>query len=188
MMGLIIPIVLIAAAVGLFGTFTNATFQESKTLAAKVASYDDALNKAQELRARREELLSQYNTFSVENRQRLMRGLPDNVDNIRLIIDINNIAARHQLTLKDVELGDVSDSRAGRSELAVGQSGDTVGSVQVSFIVSATYPDFLRFLQDLEHSLRLVDIEGIRFGDTAPDPGAQGRGDYTVTIRTYWLR
>jgi Tfp pilus assembly protein PilO len=182
----IFPILLIVAAIGLFATYTNPGYQATKSLAAQASSYDDALNKAQELRARRDELLSKYNTFSTEDRQRLLRGLPDNVDNIRLIIDINNIAARHALALKNVSLGDVSDSRTSRNALSVGVSGDAVGSVSVSFTLAARYEDFLAFLQDLEHSLRLVEVESISF--TAPTSENGGVSDYSVSIRTYWLR
>lgn len=187
MINLILPIGLLIAAVGLFATYTNGAYQETKSLSAQVGSYDDALNKAQELRQQRDTLLSKYNTFSTENKQRLLHGLPDNVDNIRLIIDINNIASRHNLALKNVELGTVSDSRATRSTLSVGSSNDTIGSVEVSFTVSAVYEDFLSFLQDLEHSLRLVDVENIEF--SAPSAAEGGnRSDYSLTIRTYWLR
>lgn len=182
---LILPIALAVVGIALFATYTHPAYQSAKALAAQAAAYDDALNKAQDLRERRDELLSKYNTFSVEDRQRLVRGLPDNVDNIRLIIDINNIAARHNLSLKNVELGEVSDSRAVRNDLMVGASGDAVGSVELSFTVGAAYEDFLAFLQDLERSLRLVEVESIGF--SAPEQGG-GRSDYTLTIRTYWLR
>lgn len=177
---------MVGAAIGLFVTYTNPAYQNMKSLSGQASAYDDALTKAQDLRAKRDELLSKYNTFSTEDRQRLVRSLPDNVDNIRLIIDINNIAARHELSLKNVELGEVSDSRVARDTLTVGMSGDAVGSVQLSFTLSATYDDFLAFLQDLEHSLRLVDVESIGFA--APGPLDAGRSDYTLTIRTYWLR
>lgn len=180
------PVLLVILSVGLFATYTNSTYQDVKTLVAQASSYDHALERAQELRARRDALLSKYNTFSTEDRQRLLRSLPDNVDNIRLIIDINNIAARHNLTLTNVELGEVSNSRLSSDPLAVGTSGDPVGSVEVSFAVLASYEDFLAFLQDLEHSLRIVDIESIDFA--APGAEASGQSTYTITIRTYWLR
>ncbi|MCC7500191.1 type 4a pilus biogenesis protein PilO [Candidatus Nomurabacteria bacterium] len=180
------PIILLAISIGLFVTYTNPAYQDVKSLVAQASSYDNALERAQELRARRDTLLSEYNTFSTENRQRLLRALPDNVDNIRLIIDINNIAARHNLTLANVELGDVSNSRISRDALSVGTSGDAVGSVEVTFALLATYEDFLAFLQDLEHSLRIVDIESIGF--TSPAADSEGLSTYTVTIRTYWLR
>jgi hypothetical protein len=105
--------------------------------------------------------------------------LPDNVDNIRLIIDIDNVAARRGLTLKNVELGDIS-SGVRRSENAVGESGP-VGSVEVGFSVSANYENMLLFLQDLEHSLRILDVESLDFASGV------GVNDVNFTLRTYWL-
>lgn len=182
-MRILIPAILLAAAVGLFALATNPTYQRIKVLQAKQASFDEALNKAKEIKAERDRLLSKRGAFLVENMQKLERILPDNVDNIRFVIEINNIAARHNLTLKNVGLGTISDSKAARSELAVGASGDAVGSAEISFSVTAGYQDFLAFLRDLEHSLRLVDVESIDFavgeeGDTY---------EFKMTIRTYWL-
>lgn len=181
-MRLILPILLLAAAIGLFALYTNPAYQHIKTLQAQAGAFDAALDNAQALRAERDKLLSKRNTFQTDNLQKLERALPDNVDNIRLIIDINNIAARHNLSLKNVALGSVSDSKNSRSSLAVGSSGESIGSVDVGFGVTATYDEFLAFLYDLEHSLRIVDVERISFKS-----GAGDRYDYALTIRTYWL-
>lgn len=181
-MRLVVPIILIVAAIGLFALYTNQTYQRSKALGAQVAAFDEALTRAQELKSRRDELLSRRNTFSSDNVQKLERILPDNVDNIRFTIDIQNIAARHNLALKNVGLGTVSDSKAKRSALSVGSSGDPVGSAEISFAVVASYDDFLAFLQDLEHSLRIVDVENISFKTSE-----SGRYEFSLTIRTYWL-
>ena len=185
-MRILIPSILIAAAIGLFAVYINPTYQGPggiKNLQAQVSAFDDALNKAQELKSRRDELISKRNTFSAENMQKLERILPDNVDNIRFVIDINGIAARHSLSLKNVSLGSVSDAKSGRSALAVGSSGDPVGSAEISFALSATYDEFLSFLQDLEHSLRIVDVEKISFKSAE----AGERYEYSLTVRTYWL-
>jgi len=182
-MRLIIPSILLIAAVGLFAVYTNPTYQRTKGLQAQVGSFEEALSKAQELKSRRDELLSKRNTFSSENVQKLERILPDNVDNIRFVIDINNIAARRNLSLKNVSLGTISDSKSTRSALAVGKSGDPVGSAEISFALVATYDDFLAFLQDLEHSLRLVDVEKISFKAS----NISDKYEFGLTIRTYWL-
>lgn len=163
--------------------YTNPAYQTIKALAAQAASYDDALNKAQELKATRDQLLSKRNTFSATDLQKVQRMLPDNVDNIRLIIDINNVAARHSLTLSGVQLGEISDTRSNRNAAAIGSSGSSVGSVSVSFSVTATYDVFQAFLRDLEHSLRIVDVERLTF--TA---GASPAITFNLSIRTYWLR
>lgn len=181
-MRFILPIIIAAAAIGLFVLYTNPQYQQVKELSAQAAQYDDALSKAQQLRSLRDQLLSKRNTFSPDDLQRLTHALPDNVDNIRLIIDINNIAARHGLSLKTISVGAVSDSSTPRSALAVGSSGDAVGSVTVDFTVTASYADFVALLHDLEHSLRIVDVEKVGFR-----VGASDSNDYQFTIRTYWL-
>lgn len=178
----LLPIILVLAAIGLFVLYTNPTYQRTQELQLQSAAFNDALNKAQELRAQRDALLSKRTTFSADSVQKLERMLPDNVDNIRLIIDINNIAARHKLTLRNVQLGSVSDSATSRSELAVGSSGSPVGSVVVGFGFTASYDTFLSFLQDVEHSLRIVDIETLSFV-----PDQTGGYVFDVEIRTYWL-
>lgn len=175
---------LVAVAIGLFALYTNPAYQASKSLETQAASYDDALNKSQELRTVRDQLLSKRNTFSASDVQKLEEVLPDNVDNIRLIIDVNNIAARHQLSLSGVQLGSVSNSRTAPAAGSAGASGDAVGSVDVGFSITASYSDMLAFLQDLEHSLRLINVEKLSF--TA---GATGDANvYSFTIRTYWLQ
>ena len=181
-MRLIMPIVLIAAAIGLFALYTNGTYQHIKGLQVQVGAFETALTTANSLKAQRDSLLSKRNTFSADNVQKLERMLPDNVDNIRFIIDINSIAARHNLSLKNVSLGTVSDSKNKRGTLAVGSSGDPVGSAEGGFSLTASYDDYLAFLQDIEHSLRIVDAEKISF-----KPGQGGAYEFTMAIKTYWL-
>ena len=184
-MRIVLPSILIVAAIGLFALYTNGAYQGAggiRSLQAQAAQFDDALNKAQELKKRRDELIGKRNLFPAEDVQKLERILPDNVDNIRFVIDINGIAARHNLTLKNVSLGSISDSKTSRSALAVGSSGDPVGSAEIRFAVTASYDEFLSFLQDLEHSLRIVDVEKVSFKS-----GQGDRYQYDLTIRTYWL-
>ncbi len=182
-MRFIIPLVLVGAAIGLFVAYTNPTYQHIKVLQAQVGAYNDALNKANEIKGVRDKLISKRNTFATESIRKLERILPDNIDNIRFIIDINNIAARRNLTLSNVSLGSVSDSKGARSALAVGQSTDPVGSATVSFSLTASYDDCLAFLQDLEHSLRLVDIQTLDFKPA----GTGDKYSVSMTIKTYWL-
>ena len=181
-MRLLLPLILTIAAIGLFVAFTNPTYQGLKGTQAKVDAYNDALDKAQELKALRDKLASARNAFSPQDEQKLVRLLPDQVDNIRLIIDINSIAARRGLVLSNVALGEVSQSSAGAVSLAVGPSSDQVGSLSLGFSVTASYEDFLAFLQDLEHSLRILDVEKLSFNGAT-----DGKYSFDFIIRTYWL-
>jgi hypothetical protein len=179
----LLPLVLIAAAIGLFVVYTNPTYQvKVKALKEQQQSYDDALNKSQELKRVRDQLLAKYNTFSADDKAKLQDLLPDNVDNIRLVIDINNIASRHNLAVKDLQIGDSTSGKTARNVSAVGASGSAVGSVELGFTVTSDYDHLLAFLYDLEHSLRLIDVEKIGFHQSVT-----GVNDYSFTIRTYWL-
>lgn len=177
-----IPIILILVAIGLFVLYTNPTYQEVKSLQVQVGAYDDALNKSKELHTISGDKVAAFNTFSDENKDRLNRILPENVDNIHLIIDINNIAARRGLSLKNISVGNLSNSASKQSALAVGSSESPVGSVELNFSVTASYDNMLALLQDLEHSLRVMDIEKISF-----TVGESSLYDYSITVRTYWL-
>ena len=177
---LFLPAILVIAGIGLFWLYTNPAYQDIKSLSLQNTSFDDALNKAQELRSVRDQLLAKNNSFAPADVDKLKHILPDNVDNIRLIIGINNIASRHNLALSAVNLGDIG----GGSSAAAAAASGPVGSVEVGFSVSTSnYDDYLAFVQDLEHSLRLVDITKIAFtvgtGTAAPI--------YTMSARTYWL-
>jgi hypothetical protein len=186
-MRLFVPTILVIAAIGLFVLYTNPTYQATKTLQTQASAYDDALTKSQELRSVRDQLLSKRNTFSASDVQKLQEVLPDNVDNIRFIIDIDNIAARHNISLSNVQLGTISgpgSANAANAAPAVADSssGDLIGSVDIGFSINASYNNMIAFLQDLEHSLRLIDVEKLSFTTTS-----SGTTDYAFTIRTYWL-
>lgn len=180
---IILPIILLAAALGLFIGYTNPNFQSIKQLLAQQASYNDALDKAQQLLKIRDKLLSTRASFSDEDVTKLAHMLPANVDNIRLIIDINAIASRHHAALSQVQLGDALSSAGAQSSLAAGPSGTAIGSVEVGFTMTSSYNDFLAFEQDLEHSLRIIDVTKITFAASPQDLNS-----YSFTIRTYWLQ
>ncbi|MEI7720203.1 MAG: hypothetical protein WCI89_03280 [bacterium] len=176
-----IPLIIVIAAIALFMTYTDPKYQNAKVLAVQNASYGEALNKSTELHKIREGLLAKRNSFSDDNVMRLARMLPDNVDTIRLIIDINSIALRNGLALTNVSLGGALKTTGVSGQEA--SSGSQVGVVRVGFSVAASYPVFLTFLHDLEHSLRLLDVDKIDFN---PDATGQN-GTYQLDVRTYWL-
>lgn len=174
----IIPLILLIAAAGTFMVYTNGAYQDSKALAAQYQQYNDALTQSSQLRGLRDQLLSRRNTFSADDVRKVERLLPDNVDNIRLIIDINDIAARYHL-----QVSNVSFQAAQTAQGSVGSGSSVLGTATVTFAISATYDQFMTFIQDLERSLRLLDIENVSF-----TVGAGDITDYTITVQTYWLR
>lgn len=181
----LLPILLIILSGGLFVAYTNPAYQQAggiKYLQAQAAQYDAALSQSSELRAARDQLLAKRNTFSADDVRKLERILPDNVDNIRLIIDIQNIAARYGLQVRDVALGATS-ADVQNQPLGAGAGSQSVGEVELGFAVEATYSTFLAFLADLEKSVRVADLQNIAFST-----GAGDLNTYSLEIKTYWLR
>lgn len=176
----IIATVLIVTSIGLFKMFIDPTWTDIGALKLQKADFDEALNNTEKVKGIRDELLTKYNSFSADNRRKLEKLLPSNVDNVRLIIEINNIALRHNLVLNNVQV-----SQAAAIQSNTGVPGDTslYGTVPISFSASGSYDGFLSFLSDLEHDLRVLDITGLNV-----KVGADGDYQYSFQINTYWLK
>ncbi|MFA6273983.1 MAG: hypothetical protein WC662_02375, partial [Candidatus Paceibacterota bacterium] len=102
MLRFILPIILIGIAFAGFFTFTNPLFKDVSSFRKDLVSYNEALTNSKALEAERDKLTQKYNTIDPENLVKLQKFLPDNVDNIRLILEIEKIAAPYGMTLKDV--------------------------------------------------------------------------------------
>ncbi len=150
-----------------------------KSLLAEDAQYQEALNNSSKIRQKRDALIQKKNDFSEDQINRLEELLPDNVDNIKLVISIKNIAQNHGLVLKNIKLNSapVTDNKK------LGADHSKYGTVGLSFAVAANYSSFQNFLKDLEKSLRLVDVT-----DLAVNANDVGTYDFSVSLKTYWLK
>ena len=173
----ILPILLVLVACTLFFGFTRPIIDEISIKQAKADELDSALSNDKNLRKVREKKLADYNSFSPAELDSINRMLPDSIDNVRLIIDMNNIATKYNMRVKNAKIK--SDSMAPQ---VIGSS-QTYGSVTLSFNVSGSYNDLRLFLHDLETSLRLVDVTSLSFNASDKD-----MNDYSIEVRTYWIK
>ena len=170
------------------GTPDNPSVNELK---AQIAQYDEALAKVAELEIVKQKLLDKRKAFSEEDIQRLETMIPDHVDNIGLILELDKIANKYGMTLENVDVDAMPASRGG--DIATGDSsigsGQHYDSLTLRFSTFGTYDDFGTFLQDLEASLRLVDLESLEFStqETVSTKG-EATYNYNIAIRTYWLK
>ncbi|MEK7613636.1 MAG: type 4a pilus biogenesis protein PilO [Patescibacteria group bacterium] len=176
----LIPVLFVVIAGGIFFGFIDPAYDRIRELRAEESQFDQALTRSKELQQVRDELLSRYNTFSQGELDRLQKLLPDNVDNVRLILDFDSLASRYGMRVRNVAL-ETNESRAARGQ--VGAEESRFDSLILSFSVTGNYDTFRAFLADLEQSLRLVDVNSISFSATP-----SGIYDYAVSIKTYWLK
>lgn len=187
-MNIITPLILIILSIGTFFVYTDPNYRGEnlssgersiKSLQAEDAEYQKALNNTTALRNKRQEIQDRKSTFSLADIEKLEKLLPDNIDNIKLIIDMNNIADKHRLVLKGAKLDTSTKSDSGK----LGEDNNKYGTIGISFSVNTSYEKFLDFLADLEKSLRLVEITelSVSGNDT-------GLYDFSVGLKTYWLK
>lgn len=181
----IISILLVLLSAGLFFGYIDPTYGEIKALKAEKAEYEQALNNSRELQAERDELLEKLNTFRTADLEKLSKLLPDNIDNVRLIIDIDTVASRYGMRVRDF----ITSAAGGGEEGIIGPNNSPYGTITLAFSTTGTYETFMAFLSDLERSLRLIDVVDIGFEAPLEEGrAAAGIYDYKVTIRTYWLK
>lgn len=179
-------VVLIGLAIGLYFTYTNKQIDQIKATSSVNDGYISALSSAKELIRLREQVNNDWKKVSSDDQQRLAKMIPDTVDNIRLVIDLNSIAVKNGFSLKNIRASASSDSKKDtgvRTSNSNRIATPTLDTVTVSFSATAPYGQFINFLKDLELSLRIMDLTHLTL--SASDTGTY---DFGVELKTYWLR
>jgi Tfp pilus assembly protein PilO len=188
----IISLVLVAAAAAIFVLYTRPTYDTVQVQALQIAQYDSALDKAAQLQAVKQNLLTKYNDFSPADLERLKKLLPDHVDNVALILDLDNLASHYGLGLSNVDVSTPASAAVSKTAVgAIGAAGLKYDSLNIKFSTHGTYQQFSEFLRDLEASLRVVDLTSLSItgSGSQADTGSQEPSyQYSVSLRTYWLK
>lgn len=185
-MKLFLPISFVVIALGIFFWYIDPTYTSLQALLAQEAQYDQALSKARELQSVRDQLLARNNTFSPTDLARLQKLVPDSVDNVRLTLDLDSMASRFGMRVRNVSISRTDNMPGGAgtsNSQQIGASSQTYESVVITFSVSGSYDVFRQYLAALEQSLRLGDVVGISF-----TPNDTGIYDFTIHLKTYWLK
>lgn len=140
-------------------------------------SFEIVRGHGQELQKTKAELIAKFKSIPEEEAARLLNFLPDTVDNVRLLVDIDAIAKRKRLNISGLRINTNEAQQEGEN-----QGG--IGKVSMDFTVVSDYGEMKDLLVELEESLRMVDVRKISVAG-----GTDSRTvSTTVTIDTYWLR
>lgn len=186
----IVPIILVITSFATYSLVISPTWAQIGEVQGEVDRYDTAINDAKSLIDQRDALLDRLNALPQADRDRLLKVLPDSVDNVRLALDIDAIASSLGVSLSQIDVAVSQDQAQSTDSSANRGLGDTLSptteaydQVDISFTVEATYQDFKAFIVALEKSLRLVEITEISFTRTEGDLYT-----FDVTLTTFWLR
>ncbi|MCA9353563.1 hypothetical protein KC842_01695 [Candidatus Nomurabacteria bacterium] len=198
-MRFILPILLIVGSVLAFVGFTRPMYEEIKTMKVEALAYDEALQNARELQEIRDALAEKYSNFNDSDLDRVEKLLPDNVDSIRLIIEIERIAAQYGMIVKEVSYASPDKEETDANGAPIGKITPAelaylnrdYSESTLSFSTEGSYENFLAFLSDLESSLRVVDVTDVSFSSLYTTTQAGVVNDsykYSFSIKTYWLK
>ncbi len=179
----IFPIILLIASAAIFIFFTNGEYQAVKSLQSEIADYQKAFGKSNQVLQKRSDLEAKYAQFATGDLDALNKMLPDHIDNVQLILDINGIARDPKLAMPISKIK-IEEDKSGNANNQIGPDSKLYSSMLVSFRTKATYPKFVAFMKKIEQGLRLVDVTSLSFKTDTKSP----ENEYVVTIRTYWLK
>jgi hypothetical protein len=201
----LLPLILIGAGVAGFLLITQPIYDEATTLKIEADKYNEALANSKILQAERDRLTKKFNSFNAEDIARLEKIVPDSVDNIKLILEIQEVAQERGILVKNVEFEpdqfSEEDPESATTEVKKTQSGNVrrpgvventdYDTFDLEFSIEGKYGAFVDFMALMEKSLRVVDVKTIAF-----TPGTSEDRDkiytdnykYTFRINTYRLK
>lgn len=119
----------------------------------------------------RDDLTAQYNSISQSDLTRLSSILPKGLGSAQFLRDMEALATRHGLFLKNLDfVKSAAPTAVAQIQLP---SQRPYASANVSFNVRGTYDSIHSFLIDLEKMIRVIDVSDISFTAQSSVPGAQ---------------
>ena len=179
----LIPFIVVAVSVGAYFMYINPAFREINILREKMTEYTDVLEKSKELKNKRDSVLSAYNNISEEDITRLNKIIPETFDTVLLANDINDIASRYGLSVKDIR---VNTPDSGSRVVLAEPMNKLYKTTAVTFGLNGQYEQFVKFMKDIESSLRLLDVRSLTVKSSGK-PGSNSL-DYSLAVYTYSLR
>jgi len=199
-MKIFLPTTFLVIAIAIFFTLVNPLYGDVTKLQGDIDLYNKALTNAKTLQSTQDDLIAKFKDIKQDDKDRLSHFLPNTINNIKFILEIEQIANLHNMQIKNIKF-DTSEDTVDSSK----QVGDTstvsssatnsvpYGTFPVEFTTDSDYANFIVFLKDLEHNLRLVDVKSVGFTVPIPtdkpvagvDPNIYS---YTLKVQTYWLK
>lgn len=161
--------------------FILPAFEDISTLLDEKQKYDESLTTVSNIENKKDELLLEFDKISVADKKNMETILPNSFDFVKLISYIDAVAARYDISIKNISSKEL-DSSVGTS-VADAQPSKPYSSGIIGFSFEASYDTFNKFMKELEESLRVLDIRSVKI-----QTGEKGAYLYNVEFETYWLK
>lgn len=142
---------------------------------------NQALANADRIKNKILDLQKAENSISAEDLDKLNKFIPSYIDNVNLLIDINNIAIKRGMTIKNVKVRDSKRPETAAASASLSQTG--ILPAYMSFSITGNYETLVGFLDDLASSLRVIDPVSLSFS-----VDEKGVNQYNFEVKTYWVK
>lgn len=189
------PILLLIIAVGLFFSYTRPAYDVLQAFQQQEEKLDEAIKDTNKLLEKHDTLITKYGSIPQQDRMRLGKILPNELDVVRLILDVDSLALKNNITIKafDVPQMDTptrTNTAQQRSRAGVTPQEDSpIGSAVVTIDCEGEYEDLKSMLFEIERSLSLMDV--VRLDVVVSDlskPGTTEGIKYKIGLQSYWLK
>ena len=144
----------------------------------KKQGYEETLETMSHIEEKKQGLLIAFENISETDKQNINTIVPTSQNFMKLIYQIDVVASKYSISIDDVTAAENTSS------------GDSVNTAQtkpyksvvIGFSFDSSYKNFKSFMNDLEKSLRILDIRSVGL-----EAGKDGINKYSVKLETYWL-
>lgn len=169
----------------MYFVYIKPTGDKVKALSIKKSGYDNILSKTKELKQTREDILTVYNSISIEDIDRLNKIVPETFSPVLFLNDLTAIVSQYGMKVGDFKTNEPKPEN--RAAIIAQSKGDSYVTTIVNFSLSGPYSEFLKLLNDLESSLRLIDVVGLTVTSNYRST-SENSLNYSLELKTYSLR
>lgn len=186
----IISIIVSVASIGVFIFIIQPEYNKVKEMQKMESELDRVLDNARKLQSLRDTLIEKDKNIKKSDVIRLTKLIPESADNVKLILEFEQIAEQNNLKLEAASASksedDSSDGESSNQSFDI--ETNSYGVITLDFSVSGGYSDFIGFLESLENNLRITDIRSLSISPPQGEDIDEADYQYEISIDTYWLK
>ena len=186
----LMPIIILVVCVSMYFVYIKPEMATISEKRAHYTEYKKVIDEVQEIKAKREQLSAQYNSISPTDIDKINKIIPEKFDPVVFANDLNALASEYGISITSIRTDYSVANDKITDDTQVGDNPYRI--IVVGFHVRGEYGKFLSFLEELETSLRLMDVTKLDIrGGAAADPKQKSSVinlEYEVELKTYSLK
>ncbi|MBI2627977.1 MAG: type 4a pilus biogenesis protein PilO [Candidatus Niyogibacteria bacterium] len=175
---IIIAIIFIGAAGGIFFGWSVPITENIKNLSKDIKDLEGVLSRFYDLRKFKNELMGVYNSISARDYNRILEIVPLAAGEGNLVVEFGNLAKENNLLLKKI---DVKYAVESEKKAVVIKEKLPYETASISLSLDGSYNSLKSFLSKLENSLRIIDIKTLSF-----NAGANDSYEFNISAQAYF--